>query len=141
MEALENYARDHDKEYPAGAGDGVESLQSLYPKYIQEELAGISGDRAALMKVLKAGGKLDSKLSSWQYFPGFRSDDDGRIALLWEKAEGIGPNGARFDGHAVALVGGGVRQIASADWASFLEEQKALRQAALMQRETGKEIK
>ena len=139
LSALEMYAGDHFGWFPQDGKTPLESLQSLYSKtndYIADIglLAGISGNREETQKRVKAGLPVDESVSSWIYFPGFRDGDDSRIAIIWERQEGISLNGRAYDGHAVGFLDGSIKQIPQAEWAGFLKEQEALRQATLAKR-------
>lgn len=125
--ALEQYADDHGGWYPRGGATALGSLQKLYPKYETSGLAGLSGNEALTAARLRGGGTLDETLSSWVYFPGFRNDDNPKVAIIWEREAGIFINGGRADGHAVGFVSGGVAQVPSAAWPGFLAEQERLR--------------
>jgi hypothetical protein len=126
MATLAAYASDHDGKYPDGGATPLESLQKLYPKYACSELAGLSGDEDATRRCLEDGKALNSAISSWVYFPGFSTNDDPNIAIIWEKEEGIFVNGSRGSGHAVGLIGG-YDQIPASQWPAFLKKQELLR--------------
>lgn len=138
MHCLINYAADHDGWYPKGGATPLESLQQLYPQYDKSGLglAGLSGSERAVAKYLREGRPLDSTVSSWVYFPGFRNDDDPAICMIWERQEGIFLNGDRADGHAVGFVGGGFAQIPSKNWPAFVKHQEELRRSTLSKRAT-----
>jgi len=139
MSALRSYAADHDGFYPKGGETALESLQLLYNKtndYIGEVslLAGISGDINENERRIKMGLPIDEKVSSWIYFPGFRVDDNGKLAIIWERQEGIRFNGLFANGHAVGFADGHHEQVPQAHWGEFLKQQEALRQATLTKR-------
>jgi hypothetical protein len=139
--AMYLYASDHDGWYPKGGKTPLESLRVLaadeqnrnYIGYL-DLLAGISGNREETCKRFFAGMPIDETISSWVYFPGFRKDDDERLAIIWERQEGIRFNGSRADGHAVGFADVHHEQIPQARWPTFLKEQEALRQAILAKR-------
>jgi hypothetical protein len=133
MGALEDYANHHGGWYPKGGTNPIHSLQALYPN-LEPELAGISGDRNEVVRRLRVGLVLDESVSSWQYFPGLRRDDDPRTALIWEKRQGVAANGRRIDGHAVGFVDGSFRQVKSEGWGVFVSNQNALRGSILSTR-------
>ena len=138
MGALQVYAGDHFGWFPKDGKTPLESFQSLYNKtndYIVDIglLAGISGNREETQKRVKAGLPIDENISSWIYYPDFR-DKDGKIAILWERQEGIGFNGLIADGQAVGYANGSHEQIPQARWPEFLKQQELLRQAILAKR-------
>ena len=139
MMALRNYANDHNEWYPKDGKTSLESLQMLYSKtndYTGEVslLAGISGDRKETERRIKIGLPIDEQVSSWIYFPGFRDDDDGELAIIWERQGGIRFNGLVADGHAVGFADGHHEQVSQARWSEFLKQQEALRQMTLAKR-------
>lgn len=139
MSALRIYASDHSGWYPRDGKTPLESLQTLYSKtndYITsiDKLAGISGDRQETQRRVQAGLPIDETVSSWIYFPGF-CNDDGEVAIIWERQEGIRFNGHIGDGHAVGYADGFHAQIPQARWGEFVKQQEALRHAILAKRE------
>lgn len=131
MGVLTHYAMDHGGRYPEGGATPLGSLQKLYPQYASRELAGMSGSESAAEKCLREGKTIETNISSWVYFPGFSTNDDPRIALIWEREAGIFVNGGRAEGHAVGFVGGGYDQVPPKDWPQFLKLQEALRAKVL----------
>jgi hypothetical protein len=143
MQAMRLYATDHDGWYPKGGKTTLDSLGFLGADERKEDyiidlrlLAGISGDREEARKRFFAGTPIDETVSSWVYFPGFRDDDDERLAIIWERQEGIWFNGSRADGHAVGFADGHHEQVPQKRWSAFLKEQEALRRAILAKRAT-----
>ena len=125
--ALLAYAQDQNGWFPAGRDAPLESLRMI--SCDPEALAGISGDIMALRYRLESDEILDSSVSSWQYFPGFRDGDP--VAIIWERQPGI-----RFDGrcveagsHAVGFADGHLRQVYAAEWSTFVAEQECMREA------------
>lgn len=138
---LEFYAENNDGWYPRGMQTSLQDLQLLYPDYDSAGLAGLSGSERRTMKLLENGKPLDERASSWVYWPGFRSDDDPNVAIIWEKQEGLFITGARADGHAVGFAGGGYGQISSSEWSEFLYQQEIMRKQILESRsETNPEL-
>ena len=138
MSALNIYASDHGGWYPREAATPLESLRCMTNELGDSGLlAGISGNREETVRRVWAGLPIDETISSWVYFPGFRNDDDPKLAIIWERAAGVRFNGGRADGHAVGFVGGGHRQIRQAQWADFLKEQEELRKTILQSRSSG----
>jgi hypothetical protein len=144
--SLHRYAYAHDGWYPKEGKTRLDSLRVLLGdgekgNYIgvPDLLAGISGNEEETRKRFFAGTPIDETVSSWVYFPGFRSDDDPQLAIIWERQQGICFNGSRADGHAVGFADGHHEQIPQARWPAFLKEQEALRQTTLAKRpaETG----
>lgn len=140
MGVLFSYASDHDGWYPRGEATPLQSLQKLYPRYDKwgSGLAGLSGDEKTVERLLKQGLPIDSTVSSWVYFPGFRSDDPN-ICIIWERQEGIFLTGNRADGHAVGFTDGSFNQIPSKDWPAFVKQQEELRRNTLLKRATNGE--
>jgi hypothetical protein len=138
MGVLVSYAHDHGGWYPRGEVTPLLSLQKLYPQYDQwgSGLAGLSGDEKTVERLAKEGRPIDSTVSSWVYFPGFRSDDDPNICIIWERQEGVFLTGSRADGHAVGFADGGFNQIPSKDWPAFVKHQEELRRNTLLKRAT-----
>jgi hypothetical protein len=129
MFALEEYARDHGGHYPSGKECPEASLSLLYPKYADANLLrGKTVPEAAVRGVLENGKLLGPKTCGWQYVEGLTQEDRG-AALLWDKV-GLGHNGQRLStpGHTVIFIGHDIRFIPESEWATFLEEQKALRE-------------
>lgn len=139
MSALRNYAEDHNDWYPKDGKTSLESLQLLCSEtndYTGEIglLAGISGNIKETERRIKVGLPIDEQVSSWIYFPGFRDDDDDKLAIIWERQGGIRFNGAAADGHAVGFADSHHEQIPQERWNEFLKQQEALRQTILAQR-------
>jgi hypothetical protein len=128
------YAQEHNGWYPNGGTNALASLQKLYPKYADMELAGMSGDESKAVAFLKSGRSIDETVSSWVYHPGLRIDDNPEVAVIWERQEGIFVNGSRLGGHAVGYVNGGFGQVSSRDWTSFVKRKEELRKEIFAQR-------
>jgi hypothetical protein len=139
LASMEGYAYEHQGWYPKGGKTPLESLTILHdkPNYVGDgsSFAGISGDENEAERRIKLGLPIDETVSSWVYFPGFRNDDDSKIAIIWERQGGIIFNGHSCDGHAVGFAGGDWEQIPQAQWSDFLKNQEVLRQTALAKRE------
>ena len=127
--ALTEYAQAHDGWYPRGEATPEASLSLLY----REGLAGpwqLQGKTVPVSKVeavLARGELFDPDTCGWNYVEGFRSDDDGRLALFCDKV-GLGHNGERWNGsHLVWFVNGTSNVVPASEWDSFLEEQRGLR--------------
>jgi len=127
--ALLFYAEENGGWFPAGGANPWESLRKVETDPVL--LAGVTGDRAALLERVKNGEMLDHSVSSWVYFPGFRQDELGELAIIWERAPGIGLNGhtVKKGGHAVGFADGHSEFIYGAEWSAFLAEQKRIREA------------
>jgi hypothetical protein len=139
LAALSAYAREHGDAFPASGNSALQDLQLLYPKYSGSDaaiLAGISGDERMVKERIAGGGLLDDEISSWVYVAGFRLDDDPRVAIIWERADGVAFNGSRSraGSHAVGFVDGSFEQIGREQWSAFLKEQEDRRRAVLTQR-------
>jgi hypothetical protein len=142
LNTLMFYSHENNGEFPAGGETSLISLQKLYPDYSSDEClySGISGDEKLTHKTLKNEGQLNRKMSSWVYFPGFKTSDNVNIAIIWEKQDGITFNGRRVQSgsHAVGFVDGLWKQISKEKWETFIKHQKELREKVL---NNGKEEK
>lgn len=136
LQALNSYSAANQGRYPQGNGSSFVALSELYPSYVVYEgpLAGLSGDRDVLKRDLAKGFGLSSNCCSWIYWPGFRSDDDPEIALIWNRESGIGFNGEKMSGHAVGFIRGDMRQVPDRQWDEFVKRQEILRANALRNR-------
>jgi hypothetical protein len=132
--SLLNYAHEHEGWFPRGADGAMASLRLLYPDYcpVGGELAGLSGNVDATLRVLRAGDPLTESISSWRYRPGLRVDDDPRLAVLWEDQYGLRANGVRTlsRSRAVLLVNGDITNVIESAWEGFVSGQMALKTAA-----------
>jgi hypothetical protein len=137
MGALRQYAGQHNGSFPAGT-NAWEALRQLYPESIvdPELLAGISGNRSEVKRRLETGGNLDSNISSWVYFPGFRDDENPDLAIIWERTEGLRWNGSRGSGHAVGFIDGHQEQVPKERWPIFIRDQEDLRREVIAKRAT-----
>ncbi len=139
---LQGYAVAHWDRFPDGEPTPLRSLQKLYGETTIDYpplLAGLSGNEASMEARLKAGQPLDDSVSSWIYWPGFKSDDDPDLAILWERKSGLRWNAKRSsdrDGHSVVFAGGYHRYVAGAEWSDFTNKQAALRSTILATRST-----
>jgi len=136
--SLVAYAGEHNGWFPRSDKDSYNALQQLYDSYCSsgKELAGVSGNIAAVADALRKGEPLDASLTSWVYVPGFRIGDPQNIAILWESKPGLFYDGRRnnFRGHAVLLIGGDITNVPAADWESFLKQQEQLRDGIQIKR-------
>ena len=80
--------------------------------------------KAALAK----NGELGPASCGWHYVEGLREDDDPEIAIVWDKATGLGHNGDRVAGleHEVVFLDGSHRYVYKAEWPEHIEGQKRL---------------
>ena len=131
---LHEYAIEHDGWCPKGGATPLASLQKLYPLCDAAALAGMSGNERKAREYFESGRTIDETVSSWVYFPGFRTNDNPGIAIIWEREEGIFITVQRSDGYAVGFVGCGYDQIPSKDWPAFLKRQEELQKETLVRR-------
>lgn len=134
--SLMNYAEDHQGWFPDAVTSPM-ALQLLYPSYSSgRELSGISGEIDSVVQNLKAGQPLSQALTSWQYTPGLRRDDNPKLAILWESKPGLYPNGRKnWQGsRAVLLINGDITNITESDWSKFQKEQETLGAASRQRR-------
>ncbi|HZU36861.1 MAG TPA: hypothetical protein VFA18_13160 [Gemmataceae bacterium] len=137
MFALHQYAEDHNGAYPAGESSPEASLSLLYPKYADAYLLrGKTVPWEKAQSLLEAGQKLGPDSCSWHYVEGLRLDDDGRLALFWDKL-GLGHNGQRNpDGGAwVYFINFDSHYVSGSEWPAFLADQERLKAAALKKRQ------
>jgi hypothetical protein len=135
LAALRSFAVSNDGEFPTGKATSLECLALLYPDYLDADfLSGLSGDRKQAKSALTSAGRLNDKLSSWVYWPGFRIDDDPKLAIIWEKRSGLGFNGKRSAGHCVGFVNNEMRQIPDDKWDAFILAQEILRNRTISER-------
>jgi hypothetical protein len=127
MFALDDYARAHGGQFPAGEASPEASLSRLYPKYADANLLrGKTVPEEVVKRVLSNGGRLGPDTCGWHYVEGLTLHDDRRLALFWDKA-GLGHNGEVLpSGHIVCFVGYDIRYIPASEWAAFLAEQERL---------------
>lgn len=132
LQALQEYAGNHEGAFPVGGPTPEASLSMLYSNvdWVHPDLLrGRTVSEAVVRRALKRDGRLGPDSCGWHYVEGLRLDDDPRLAIFWDKI-GLGHNGQRLSrrGHTVLFVGGDRRFIADAEWAGFLSEQQQLLQ-------------
>ena len=133
---LNMYSQDNNGWFPDSPYGPYAALAKLYPKYSQgQELQGVAGDYMQVLFALQTGASLDG-ITTWHYQPGFRIDDDPRIAIIWEKVPGLYSSGkfARDSGHSVLFVNAKSAYIPGEKWPQFLKEQELLRNRVLATR-------
>ena len=139
LQALRDYAEDHNGYFPTGGRNPREALLKLYPVYLNDErfLAGLSGDRKLLKQQMSAGLEISEDASSWVYWPGFRRDDPPELAIIWERAAGVKGISSRAPrgSHAVGVVDGKTAQVSRKEWFEFLQRQEFLRRRILESRD------
>ena len=128
--ALLNYADRHDGWFPKGEATPEASLSLLHrdqPEIDAYLLRGKTVAESVVRDRLSAGELLTRETCGWHYVEGLRRDDDGRLALFWDKV-GLGHNGERLPrgGHHVAFVAGDIKYIPGNEWEHFLTEQQML---------------
>jgi hypothetical protein len=67
-------------------------------------------------------------MTGWVYVSGLREDDDPEIAVLYDKAWGVGGSGGRIrsDEKIVLLINGTSKRIRKSDWKEFEIRQQEL---------------
>ena len=127
--ALDAYADDHGGIYPAGQPTPEASLSLLYPKYADdaELLRGKTVPFEKVQQILAEGKLLDEDSCGWHYVEGLTKNDDGRLAIFWDKV-GLGHQGQRLwrGGHSVVFLDGTPCVVSAEEWPQFLEEQAKL---------------
>jgi hypothetical protein len=124
---LMNYASRHDGWFPSGK-DEYSGLAQLWPgSPCGPELAGLSGDIAAVTNALQVGRSL-SNVTSWHYVPGLKNDDNPGLAILWESKFGLSEGGKRIPQmtRSVLLVDYRITNILDTAWPTFLKDQEQL---------------
>jgi hypothetical protein len=126
---LRQYAETNGGRFPAGEITPEASLSLLYPNLCDAYiLRGKTKPLEPAEAILGAGGRLTPETCDWHYVEGLTLDDDGRLAIFWEKI-GLGHNGERLPpgAHSVGFVGGYTDVVY--DWPAFLAEQAKLHAA------------
>lgn len=127
--SLWNYAESHDGAFPAGEATPEASLSLLYKANLADAnlLRGKSVAEETVQEILDRGELLGPDSCGWHYVEGLRKDDDGRLAVFWDKA-GLGHNGEVLPkgGHRVGFVSGFVEYIPASGWPNFLTDQEQL---------------
>lgn len=132
LQALEEYAGNHDGAFPTGRPTPEASLSLLYSNVswvTPDLLRGRTVPEAVVKEALRRDGALGPDSCGWHYVEGLRLDDDPGLAIFWDKI-GLGHDGQRLSrpGHTVLFVGGDRRFIPQSDWQAFLSEQARLLQ-------------
>ena len=129
--ALLSYADRHNGDFPSGEGSPEASLSLLYAEQLADAnlLRGKSVLENTVQEILDRGELLDPESCGWHYVERLNKDDDGRLALFWDK-EGLDHNGGRLakGGHIVWFLNSEHPYITAAEWPGFLAEQKKLHQ-------------
>ena len=127
MLALMNYAEKHDGSFPSGEATPEASLSLLYQAGLADAnlLRGKSVPETTVEEILSGGKLLGPESCGWHYVEGLRKDDDGRIAIFWDK-EGLDHNGGRLSngGHIVWFLNYDHPHIPASEWPKFLVDQK-----------------
>jgi len=134
MLALMSYADRHGGWFPRNEATPEASLSLLHreePELVTANLLrGKTVSEKAVRSRLEDGLLLTPETCGWHYVEGLRNDDDGRLALFWDKV-GLGHNGERLSGggHVVYLVSGSIEYVSGDQWEGFLADQERLRAA------------
>jgi hypothetical protein len=132
--ALREYASTHGGYLPAGEKTPEASLSILYGTvpwvngpYGANLLRGKIVPEAVVQARLDHGQRLTPETCGWHYVEGLRDDDDGQIAVCWDKV-GLDHNGGLLanGGHTVLYLFGNHGTITAAEWPHFLDEQQKL---------------
>jgi hypothetical protein len=137
--ALSEYAQSHGGRFPDSGGSGA-SLGLLAADFPQWSIIAGKGRLAeAAERYYRTNGTLSDELSNWHYVPGLTEDSDPRLALFWDKT-GLSHAGMRQKPvrYEVSFVDGGGRLVDEAEWPSFLEGQRKLRQEERVRRSGAK---
>jgi len=132
--ALREYASIYGGYLPAGEKTPEASLSILYGTvpwfngpYGANLLRGKIVPEAAVQARLDQGQRLTPETCGWHYVEGLRDDDDGQIAVCWDKVGldhfgGLLPDGS----HTVLYLFGNHGTITAEEWPNFLDEQQRL---------------
>lgn len=127
--ALLNYSDRHNGAFPTGEASAEASLSLLYSEALADAnlLRGKSVPEKVVQEILDRDERLGPESCGWHYVEGLHKDDDGRLAIFWDK-EGLDHNGGRLPGggHIVWFINSEHPHITDADWPNFLEEQNRL---------------
>jgi hypothetical protein len=128
--ALRQYAAANGGYFPAGEETPEASLSLIYgnvSSVTADLLRGKIVSEAAALERLDRGQRLTPETCGWHYVEGLRDDDDGHIAVCWDKV-GLDHNGGVLPagGHTVLFLSGTHDIITAADWPNFLDEQRKL---------------
>ncbi|MCX7421383.1 MAG: hypothetical protein NT013_17820 [Planctomycetia bacterium] len=144
MAEMLNYADLHEGWFPkAKAGGPAASLTLLHrdnPNVGAEILRGKTAPYDVVQAKLDRGEYLMEKdVGCWEYVEGLHKNDDGRLALFWDKL-GLGHSGERQTPpeHIVWFVSGSKESITEDQWPQFLAEQERLRAEVFTQRTAAK---
>lgn len=126
--SLRQYAMEHEGWLPHGLStpeasfslletNGPPMLEWLRGKNIPLTVAKLAWER---------DGHLGPESCGWHYIEGLRDDDDPTIAVVWDKAWGLGHNGQRIRGfaRAIVLLDGSHSGKMLKDWPQFATEQR-----------------
>ncbi len=125
---LYGYAHERDGWFPHGKSSAEGSL-SILCENSDPNLEWVRG-KNILPEIAQAAWKKDRQLGpsscGWHYVEGLNEKDDSEIAIVWDKAWGLGHNGQRIRGfaHEVAFVDGTTKGIALKEWPKFAMEQR-----------------
>jgi hypothetical protein len=125
--ALEMYAQDNKGYFPAGQSSPEASLSLLYRAQLlpADILRGKTVPAHVVEKILRGGGLLRPETCGWHYHEGLSTNDDSRIAVIWDKV-GLGHDGQNIDYHEVLFLDGDRVFIPKSRWNAFLAEQQEL---------------
>jgi hypothetical protein len=129
--SLRTYAHNHGGWFPRGESCPEASLSLLYfddrGLTCPPLLAGRTVPAELTAERLSQGNLLTPETCDWNYVEGFRIDDDGHLALFWDKV-GLGHDGQRMPPgwHTVLFVDGERRTYTAEEWPEFLAEQQKL---------------
>jgi hypothetical protein len=126
---LLEYADKNGGAFPAGESSPEASL-SLLHKSVKADanlLRGKSVPEAVVKEILDRGELLGPESCGWHYVEGLHKDDNGRLAIFWDK-EGLGHNGQKLagGGHIVWFLDSNHPHITADKWPQFLAEQAEL---------------
>ncbi len=135
------YAEENNGFFPAGQSSPEAALSLLYrtQSVPAEVLRGKTVPESVVEKILRGGGVLGPESCGWHYVEGLNTNDDSRIALIWDKV-GLGHDGQNIDYHEVLFLDGHRQFIPKSRWNSFLAEQSELIANRALSKERGRPV-
>jgi hypothetical protein len=139
--ALEMYAQGNNGYFLAGQSSPEASLSLLYRTQLVPAgvLRGKTVPESVVEKILLGGGLLGPETCGWHYVEGLSTNDDSRIAVIWDKV-GLGHDGKNIDSHEVLFLDGDRVFIPKSRWHAFLAEQQELLANRALSKERGQPV-
>jgi hypothetical protein len=127
---LSMYAEKYGGSFPAGCTTPEASLSLLYKEGFPHPglLKGKSVPVEVAKNILENGGLLGPDSCGWHYVEGLTERDDPRLAVMWDKVDGLGHDSQRIDGggHEVLFIDRHSDRIPGDRWDGFMAQQARL---------------